>query len=39
MSDPTKTLLQQYRLVAPVASIQPAPAATGIDVALISGVL
>ena len=39
MSDPIKTLLQQYRLVAPVASIQPAPAATGVDAALVSGVL
>ncbi len=39
MSDATKTLLQQYRLVAPIASIQPPPAATGIDAALVSGVL
>jgi len=39
MSDATKTLLQQYRLVAPIAAIQPPPAATGIDAALVSGVL
>jgi hypothetical protein len=39
MSDPIKTLLEQYRLVAPIASIQPPPAATGIDAALIPGVL
>lgn len=39
MSDPIKTLLQQYRLVAPIAAIQPTPAATGIDATIISGVL
>ncbi|MBV9199767.1 MAG: phage head-tail connector protein [Alphaproteobacteria bacterium] len=29
MSDATKTLLQQYRLVAPIATIQPVPEAAG----------
>jgi hypothetical protein len=29
MSDAIKTLLQQYRLVAPIAAVQPVPAATG----------
>jgi Phage gp6-like head-tail connector protein len=39
MSDAIKTLLQQYRLVAPVAAIQRPPAATGADATIISGVL
>jgi hypothetical protein len=39
MSDPIKTLLQQYRLVAPVAAIQPSLAVTGVDATIISGVL
>jgi hypothetical protein len=29
MSDAIKTLLQQYRLVAPIAAVQPVPAAAG----------
>lgn len=29
MSDAIKTLLQQYRLVAPIAAVQPVPAVTG----------
>ena len=39
MSDATKTLLQQYRLVAPVAALQQATAVSGADAAIISGVL
>jgi hypothetical protein len=39
MSDAIKTLLQQYRLVAPITSIQQAPAISGIDATTISGVL
>ena len=39
MSDAIKTLLQQYRLVAPIAPIQQAPAVSGTDATIISGVL
>jgi hypothetical protein len=39
MSDAIKTLLQQYRLVAPIAPVQQAQAATGTDATIISGVL
>jgi Phage gp6-like head-tail connector protein len=39
MSDAIKTLLQQYRLVAPVTAIRPIPAMTGADAAIVSGVL
>jgi hypothetical protein len=39
MNDAVKTLLQQYRLVAPIAATQPVPAATGVDAAIISGVV
>src|SRR5690348_4773590 len=38
MSDAIKTLLQQYRLVAPVATIQPTPEVTNGNAAPISGV-
>jgi hypothetical protein len=37
MSDAIKTLLQQYRVVAPVAAVQPIPAATGAAPGTISG--
>ena len=39
MSDAIKTLLQQYRLVAPIAAIQEAPAVGATDPTIISGVL
>jgi hypothetical protein len=39
MSDSTKTLLQQYRLVVPAAAIQPMPTAADADAAIGSGVL
>ena len=39
MSDPIKTLLQQYRIVAPIAAIQQAPAASTADPTIISSVL
>ena len=39
MSDAIKTLLQQYRLVAPIAALQQAPAVSGADATIISGVL
>jgi hypothetical protein len=39
MSDAIKTLLQQYRLVAPTAPIQQARAVSGTDGTIISGVL
>jgi hypothetical protein len=39
MSDPIKTLLQQYRLVAPIAPIQRTPVVTGDDAMIISSVL
>jgi len=39
MSDAIKTLLQQYRLVAPIAAIQQAPAVSTTDLMIISGVL
>jgi hypothetical protein len=39
MSDATKTLLQQYRLVAPIAALQQAPAVSATDATIISGVL
>jgi hypothetical protein len=39
MSDAIKTLLQQYRLVAPIAPIQQAAAVSGTDATIISGVL
>lgn len=39
MSDAVKTLLQQYRLVAPIAPIQQAPAVSATDATIISGVL
>jgi len=39
MSDAIKTLLQQYRLVAPIASIQQTPAVSATDATIISGVL
>jgi hypothetical protein len=39
MSDGIKTLLQQYRVVAPIAPIQQAPAVRGADATIISGVL
>lgn len=39
MSDAIKTLLQQYRVVAPIAAIQQAPAVSSADAAIISGVL
>jgi hypothetical protein len=39
MSDAIKTLLQQYRLVAPIAPIQQAPAVSRTDATIISGVL
>jgi hypothetical protein len=39
MSDAIKTLLQQYRLVAPIAALQQSPAISGIDATIISGVL
>ena len=39
MSDAIKTLLQQYRLVAPIAAIQEAPAVSATDPMIISGVL
>jgi len=39
MSDAIKTLLQQYRLVAPIAPIQQTPAVSATDATIISGVL
>jgi len=39
MSDAIKTLLQQYRLVSPIAAIQQAPAVSAADAAIISGIL
>jgi hypothetical protein len=39
MSDAAKTLLQQYRLVAPLAAITPMAAPAGSDAAIRSGVL
>ena len=39
MSDSIKTLLQQYRLVAPVATIAPPMAPTSSDAAILSGAL
>ena len=39
MSDAIKTLLQQYRLVAPIAPVRQAPALSGAYAAIISGVL
>jgi hypothetical protein len=39
MSDAIKTLLQQYRVVAPIAAIQEAPAVSTTDPTIISGVL
>jgi hypothetical protein len=39
MSDATKTLLQQYRLVAPITGIQPLPMAAGTDAATVCGAL
>ena len=39
MSDAIKTLLQQYPLVAPIASIQQTPAVSATDATIISGVL
>ena len=39
MSDAVKTLLQQYRLVAPIGRIQQAPVVSATDPTIISGVL
>jgi hypothetical protein len=39
MTDAIKTLLQQYRAVAPIAVIQQAPVARAVDTTIISGVL
>ena len=39
MSDAIKTLLQQYRLVAPIVPIQQAPAGSGADASIIASVL
>lgn len=39
MSDGTKTLLQQYRLVAPIAAIQPVSVADAADAAIVCGAL
>jgi hypothetical protein len=39
LSDPIKTLLQQYRLVSPVVTLQPPQAATGFDPAMVVGLL
>jgi hypothetical protein len=39
MTDAIRTVLQQYRLVAPIGAMQPRPAAKGVDAAIISGVL
>jgi hypothetical protein len=39
LSDPIKTLLQQYRLVSPIVAIRPTVASTGVDSVIISGVL
>jgi len=39
LSEAIKTLLQQYRLVAPVSAIFPAVAPTGVEAAIVSGVL
>ena len=39
MSDATKTLLQQYLLVAPITPIQPIPVAAGADAAIVCGAL
>jgi hypothetical protein len=39
LSDPIKTLLQQYRLVSPIVAIRPMVASTGVDSVIVSGVL
>ena len=39
MSDAIKTLLQQYRLVAPIAAVQPAPGAAAGNAASVTGLL
>jgi hypothetical protein len=39
LSDAIKTLLLQYRLVAPVSAIIPALAPNGVEAAVVSGVL
>ncbi len=39
MSDAIKTLLQQYRLVSPIAALQQAPAVGATDATIISGLL
>lgn len=39
ISDPIKTLLQQYRLVAPIAGTRPILAATATDPAVLAGAL
>jgi hypothetical protein len=39
LSDSIKTLLQQYRLVSPIVAIRPMVASTGVDPAIVSGVL
>jgi hypothetical protein len=39
MSDGTRTLLQQYRLVAPIVAIRPTEAPTSFDVAIVAGIL
>ena len=39
LSDSIKTLLQQYRLVSPIIAIRPMVASTGVDPAIVSGVL
>lgn len=39
MSDGTRTLLQQYRLVAPIVAIRPTEAPTSSDVAIVAGIL
>jgi hypothetical protein len=39
MSEAVKTLLQQYRLVAPVAAVRPAAAPPSVDAALAAGIL
>ena len=39
LSDSIKTLLQQYRLVSPIVAFRPMVASTGVDPAIVSGVL
>jgi Phage gp6-like head-tail connector protein len=39
LSDPIKTLLQQYRLVSPIAAMRPIPAPTGADPTIVSSIL